>query len=145
MKRIYSKVNQSLLHFNFLTSELLADGELNRADLIDPENFLQLSILKLNQTDTFAPHVHIERDNKMRCVKAQESWVIMQGSVRVDYFDLDDTYLDSDILSEGSVSVTLHGGHSYTAISKEARVLEFKSGPYEGKHVDKRMIEPKND
>ena len=140
MNRIYSKVSNELIHFNFSARELLVSGKSKRADLVDAENFLQISVLSLHSGDAFPAHVHIERKSKLQLLKAQESWVVLDGSVRVDYYDIDDCLLDSKVLNSGSVSVTLHGGHAYTSLVEGTIVLEYKSGPYEGKDKDKRMI-----
>lgn len=140
MDKIHSAIDARLLHFNFMPWEYLTEDVLRREELIGAENFLQLSVLSLKLGDAFPAHAHLDREFSTSNLKAQESWVILSGSVQVNYYDIDDTLIKSKVLDSGSVSVTLHGGHSYKSLSKETLVLEFKSGPYEGRDFDKRLI-----
>jgi hypothetical protein len=65
--------------------------------------------------------------------------VIISGRVRVTYYDLDDSVIESVELRAGDVSVTLAGGHGYE-ILEDSKILEFKTGPYLGQALDKAFI-----
>jgi hypothetical protein len=146
MERIYSNVDRTkLLHFYFRVDVYSKSMNLGREDLIDMDNFLQLSILNLQLGAKFAPHIHLDQESRSLKYKAQESWFIASGRVRVNYFDIDESFLDSVILDKHSVSVTLHGGHSYESLEDGTLVLEFKSGPYVGREVDKKEIKISGD
>lgn len=110
-----------------------------RQNLVSPENFLQVSSLKLSTQESFKPHQHLWKKLEERQVIAQESWVVISGSIRVTFFDLDDQIIGEEILKPGDCSISLEGGHSYTAL-EDALVYEFKSGPYMGVEADKRPI-----
>ena len=59
--------------------------------------------------------------------------------MRVTYFDLDDSILESVFLEAGDVSVTLAGGHGYEIV-EDSSILEFKTGPYLGQELDKVFL-----
>ena len=42
-------------------------------------------------------------------------------------------------LNQGDISLTFEGGHTYT-ILEDARVYEYKTGPYEGVELDKVFL-----
>ena len=68
---------------------------------------------------------------------AQESWVVIRGSVKVYYFDTDMNLLETHILKAGDASFTLEGGHNYEILEDDTLVYEYKTGPYEGQAKDK--------
>ena len=115
------------------------DFEDGRVDLVDGENYLQCATLKLPKHQTFKPHKHVMKDGEPDCI-AQESWVVIRGSVKVTLYDLDDTILHEDILVAGDISITLYGGHNYSIMEDDTLVYEFKTGPYYGQQLDKVFI-----
>ena len=87
MQKVFSKINKDLLHI-YIKSNFKS----GREDIISPENFLQLSTLSLDKSQTFQPHQHIWKDVNYKKTIAQESWVIIEGSVKVDYYDTDEVF-----------------------------------------------------
>ncbi len=78
MEKIYSKVSpETLLHI-IVRKEDITSG---RQDIVSEENFIQCSILNMEEGKTFRPHKHIWKQ-RTRDVIAQESWIVVQGSVR---------------------------------------------------------------
>ena len=137
MEKIYSKINPSKLLHIVVRKEDFVDG---RQDIVDGDQFIQCSILKLDNGKTFRPHKHIWKE-RTRNVIAQESWVVIQGSVQPTFYDLDDTPLEVDIvLKSGDASFTLEGGHNYLILEEGTTVYEYKTGPYEGQSLDKVFI-----
>ena len=132
---IRSKINNRLLHI----IHRKADFKEGRTDLIQPDNFLQCSALKLKKEKTFRPHRHIPRTRTIDII-AQESWIVISGCVKVIYYDIDDSLLMTDILKAGDACFTLAGGHTYE-ILEDAIVYEMKTGPYEGQKLDKIFID----
>jgi hypothetical protein len=127
----------SLCHLVLTLEDFPAKG--SRIDVVEPQNFLQLALMHGLEGISFRAHRHLERRRTFDNLRAQEAWVILSGSVEVTYFDEQDELLGSVILDAGSVSVTLRGGHAYR-INEDAKVFEFKSGPYEGLEIDKKFI-----
>lgn len=123
-----------LLHFVERSSNFGA-----REELIEPQEVLQLSSQAIPQGTTFRPHRHIPKKVQLVELTAQESWVVISGRVKVTFYDLDDTVIQSLELAAGDVSVSLAGGHGYE-ILEDSRILEFKTGPYLGQALDKVFI-----
>lgn len=134
MRKIYSKVDPSvLLHIVNRISDI--NG---RTDIVPDDEFLQLATLSLSKGTTFRPHKHIKVE-KVTTI-AQESWVVLKGSVKCFFYDLDDTIIAEDILGVGDCSITLRGGHNYLILDDNTIVYEFKTGPYLGQQLDKTFI-----
>ena len=63
----------------------------------------------------------------------------MSGRVLASFYDLNDKLLEMVELNQGDISLTFEGGHTYT-ILEDARVYEYKTGPYEGVELDKVFL-----
>lgn len=136
MEKVYSKIQEGkLLHLVKRKQEI----QQGREDLISENNFIQCSVLNLSEGKTFRPHKHIWK-RRDREVIAQESWIVIQGSVKCFFYDLDDTILSEVILYPGDASFTLEGGHNYLILEEGTIVYEYKTGPYEGQEFDKTFI-----
>ena len=136
MEKIYSKIHpEKLLHIIVRKQDIVP----GRQDIIPEEQFIQCSILNMEKDKTFKPHKHIWKE-RTRNVIAQESWVIIQGSVKCVFYDLDDTIIAEPILKPGDASFTLEGGHNYVILEENTLVYEYKTGPYEGQQLDKTFI-----
>ena len=137
MEKIYSKVDPAKLLHLIVRKEDMTPG---RQDVISEENFIQCSILNMEEGKTFKPHKHIWKE-RTRNVIAQESWIVVQGSVKCVFYDIDDTIIAEPILKVGDASFTLEGGHNYYILEDNTLVYEYKTGPYEGQKLDKTFIE----
>ncbi len=111
-----------------------------RFDVAPEEQFIQVSALRLEAGKTFRPHKHIWKEAPEPEVVAQESWCVMKGRVKAHFYDLDDSLLGEYELNAGDISLTFEGGHSYTII-EDAKVYEYKTGPYQGVEKDKVFLE----
>ena len=136
MIEYYSKVDPSKLLHVVVRKEDLKPG---RKDIISEEHFMQCSHLNMEKGKTFRPHRHIFKE-RTRDVIAQESWIVIQGSVKCIFYDLDDTLLVEPILYPGDASFTLEGGHNYEILEDDTLVYEYKTGPYEGQALDKTFL-----
>jgi len=131
MKEIYHK--GKLLHIVYTPEDFTKE----RTDLVDANQFIQCSFLKMNEGKTFRPHKHIWKKPSFEEMIAQESWVVIRGSVKVHFFDTEMQPLETHILNAGDVSFTLEGGHTYEILEDYTLVYEYKTGPYEGQQRDK--------
>lgn len=137
MDRIFSKVKPDLLlHVVFR----LSDFEYGRKNLINADQFIQCSALKMEKGKTFKPHKHIVSTVHWDDRIAQESWVVISGSVMCIFYDIDDTVISKPILNAGDASFTLHGGHTYMILEEGTIVYEYKTGKYLGQEFDKVFI-----
>ena len=96
MIKFYSKHNSSkLLH----AINRVSDFNL-RCDLSDSNNFLQLASLKFPKEKNFKPHMHIWRDVNHKKIIGQESWIVIQGFVKVFSYDLDKKLLSKEFCTK---------------------------------------------
>ncbi len=136
MEKIYSKVEpEKLLHL----INRINDVDSERNNLIDNSEFLQCSTMKLNKGKTFKPHKHFLRERTENYIP-QESWIVIKGSVKCIFYDLDDSIIAEPILYAGDASFTLYGGHTYLILEDDTIVYEYKTGPYENQEKDKKFI-----
>ncbi len=136
MEKIYSKVSPGvLLHIVSRKEEI----NTSRTDISPEDEYLQLSSFILEKGKTFRPHKHIIFEKTTDI--AQESWVVLDGSVRVIFYDLNDEIIAERDLNQGDVSLTFRGGHNYLILSDTATIYEFKTGPYLGQEYDKVFID----
>lgn len=136
MTKYFSKKEpEKLLHVIVKKSDIT----LGRKDVIPEENYIQCAILNMRKDTTFKPHKHIWKERSAKVI-AQESWIVIQGSVKCIFYDLDDSILAEPILEQGDASFTLQGGHTYEILEDNTLVYEMKTGPYEGQEMDKVFI-----
>lgn len=136
MYKIYSKINPFLLCHLINRFDEITD----RTDVAEDHQFLQLATLRMNKGKTFRPHKHIWKNTTRPCIIAQESWVIIQGSVECSFYDIDGSFLEKQIIKTGDCSMTFEGGHTYTTLEDNTVVYEYKTGPYTGQQNDKVFI-----
>jgi cupin fold WbuC family metalloprotein len=140
MKLIYSKVEPDrLLHIIHHIQEFYTIENGHRRDVVGEKEFIQLSALNMEKGHTFKPHQHIWKPGEKEVI-AQESWVVIKGSVECNFYDTDGTLLSKPILTPGDCSVTLGGGHTYLILEDDTLVYEYKTGPYKGIESDKIFL-----
>jgi len=137
MEKIFSKVDTKKLLHIITRKEDITPG---RIDIVPEDNFIQCSMLNLENNKTFKPHKHIWKERSINVI-AQESWIVIQGSVKCILYDIDDTIIAEPILKTGDASFTLEGGHNYLILEDNTLVYEYKTGPYEGQSFDKTFID----
>ena len=135
MEKIYSKIDNRLLHVINRLEDITG-----RNDIIPSNNFIQCATLKMEKGKTFDPHKHIVKNRHYPEQIAQESWVVIKGSVKCILYDIDDQIIAEPILKAGDASFTLYGGHTYSILEEDTIVYEYKTGPYEGQNLDKVFI-----
>jgi len=136
MKHIYSRLHENmLLHI----IHKVTDFDSQRENLVNDEEPLQVSTLRLPKDKTFRPHKHIF--NEKTTTMTQESWVVIKGKVKAILYDIDDQIIAEEILEPGDISITLKGGHNYYILEDDTLVYEYKTGPYLGQEKDKVFID----
>ena len=137
MIKIKSKINDKLLHLVYCSKNL----NKGRTELVEESNFIQCSYLHMDKGKTFRAHQHIWKEPSFKQHIAQESWVVIQGSVEVMFHDTDGSFIESHVLYPGDASFTLEGGHNYKVLEDNTLVYEYKTGPYEGQSKDKIFLD----
>lgn len=136
MEKIYSNIDSDVLLHIIVRKEDLIPG---RTEVVPEDQFIQCALLNMEKGKTFAPHKHIWKERN-RNVIAQESWIVIHGSVKCIFYDTNDQIIATPILYPGDASFTLQGGHTYEILEAGTLVYEYKTGPYEGQHLDKTFI-----
>lgn len=136
MIQYFSKIDPSKLLHVIVRKEDLTPG---RVEVVPEDNFIQCALLNMEKGKTFKPHRHIFKE-RTRNVIAQESWIVIQGSVKCTFYDLDNSVLVEPVLNPGDASFTLEGGHTYNILEDNTLVYEYKTGPYEGQALDKIFL-----
>ena len=133
-----------------MTEEILHNGRLLalilrssfRADGIHfftPSDFSQqLGYMNRPQGYVIPPHVHNPVQRSVQYTK--EVLFIRTGSVRMDFYDDDQYYLESRILGAGDVILLAYGGHGFEMLAP-TEMIEVKQGPYAG-DADKTRFSP---
>lgn len=132
---IYSKVdkNVALLAIN-RRNEITED----RKDICMQNEVLQISTKSLTKGMVFNPHKHniIQRNTDT----TQEAWVILEGSVKATFWDVDDKIILETILGAGDCAVVFKAGHGFEVLEDKTILYEIKNGPYYGQLKDKTFI-----
>lgn len=110
-----------LLRFDFWTEGI---------KFFTPDDFSQqLGYMNRPQGYVIPPHVHNPVAREVHYTK--EVLFIKTGKVRVDFYDDDQTYLESRVLHQGDVLLLAYGGHGFEML-EPTEMIEVKQGPYAG-------------
>ena len=148
MEKIYSKIEpETLLHIVYRLDEIATVPEgsepnkFHRTNIAPDSEFLQLASLNMPKGHTFKAHKHIVLEKTTNI--AQESWLVIRGSVKCIFYDLDDAIIAEPVLLPGDLSMTFRGGHNYLIMEDGTVVYEYKTGPYFGIEMDKVFLQKK--
>ena len=135
MKKIFSKIDTSKL-----IACIINKNQINnyRQDLAPEDEYLQVSARKFKKEVKVLPHKHLT--NKRNITRTQEAWIIIEGSVEFELFDLNDKLLTRSSLFAGDCLVLFNGGHSLNVLDENTVMYEIKNGPYLGIEKDKINI-----
>ena len=140
MELIYSQIETGkLLHIIYRSSDFDKINKGQRYNVVNPNEFIQMSALRLKDKQTFEPHRHVWKSGEKNVI-AQESWVVIRGKVKCSFYDINNKLLSTPILNQGDCSITLFGGHTYTILKDDTLVYEYKTGPYKGQKFDKELL-----
>ena len=98
----------------------------------------QLAYMSHPSGKKIQPHVHKKVQRKVHFT--QETLFIRKGKLKVDFYSLDQEYLESRILESGDVILLIKGGHGFEVL-EDLEMFEVKQGPYAG-DADKIKFTP---
>jgi hypothetical protein len=97
-------------------------------NFITPNDFsLQLGHMTRPQGYEVVPHIH--NMVKRETIGTQEVLFIKSGRVAVDFYSLNQDYLESRELEAGDLILLAGAGHGITVL-ETATIVEVKNGPY---------------
>lgn len=82
---------------------------------------------------------HVHKPVERNIAYTQETLFIKRGSLRVDFFDEQQVYLESRTLKAGDVILLIRGGHGFEVL-EELEMIEVKQGPYAGDQDKVRFV-----
>lgn len=106
-------------------------------DFITPDEYSQQVAYMHHPTGkVISAHVHnlVSRN----VVLTQEVLFLKKGTLRVDFYDDYEDYLESKELHAGDAILLVSGGHGFHVID-EVEMIEVKQGPYVGDNDKKRF------
>lgn len=87
----------------------------------------QLGYMQHPKGKVIQPHVH---SAVQRAVEfTQEVLFLRKGSLRVDFYDREHSYLESRVLASGDVILLASAGHGFEVL-EDVQMFEVKQGPY---------------
>jgi len=124
-------MTENIVHAGRTLAVLLHAGYLEDGiRFFTPDDFSQqLGYMNRPQGYVIPPHVHNPVRREVQYTK--EVLFIKSGKVRVDFYDDDQTYLESRILHQGDVLLLAFGGHGFEML-EPTEIIEVKQGPYAG-------------
>jgi hypothetical protein len=132
--RRFDEIYAIILQSDFTT-------ETENIEFFTPGDFSQqLGYMKRPKKYVIKPHLHNRVQREVHLTN--EVLLIKSGKVRVDFYDLDKKYFESQILNKGDVILLALGGHGFEMLEK-SEIIEVKQGPYMGDE-DKVRFEPSN-
>ena len=135
MIKIYSAIKTEKLLHVILKKE---DVTKERTNVVEAQEFLQFAAMKLPKGDIALPHKHVACDKTATIT--QESWVIIQGKIKVILYDINDEILAEEVLLPGDCNITLYGAHAYEILEEDTIIYEYKTGPYQGIEKDREHV-----
>lgn len=87
----------------------------------------QLAFLNHPSGTIIQPHVHDVVSREVQYT--QEVLYIKKGRLRVDFYDEEQNYLESVLLTAGDTILLAAGGHGFEVL-EDAEIIEVKQGPY---------------
>jgi hypothetical protein len=97
----------------------------------------QLAYMHHPAGTTIDPHIHNKVDRRVQLT--QEVLFIRRGRLRVDFYDMDQMYLESRVLEPGDAILLVQGGHGFEVL-EELEMFEVKQGPYTGDRDKTRFV-----
>ena len=83
---------------------------------------------------------HEHKDFERVANRTMETTYIKSGSMKVDLYDEDRKLFDSLTLYQGDLAVFAYGGHGYTILEDNTKVIEAKNGPFINVETDKNRF-----
>lgn len=82
---------------------------------------------------------HVHNSVSRNTTRTQEALVVLSGCVILTIFTSAGRRVGGYLLAEKDIAILLSGGHSLEAL-EETFVVEVKTGPYQGRELDKRPL-----
>jgi hypothetical protein len=102
------------------------------------EEFLQVGSWRYNNGQRLRAHSHNIVPREVN--RTNEVVVVLQGAMAARIFDEQREYVETVTVKQGELLILMNGGHDYTILEDDTRILEIKNGPFLGRDVDKTLF-----
>jgi len=128
---VAEKMIENIYHNELLLAVIIRDSyKREGVSFVTPNEFSQqLAYMQHPKGKIIAPHIHNPVPREISLTK--EVLFIKKGSLRVDFYDDQQNYLESRLLGSGDVILLARGGHGFETL-EELEMIEVKQGPYAG-------------
>ena len=127
------KKNDKLLA-KIIRNNYICDG----VDFITPSEYSQ-QVAYMHHPKGKLIDAHVHNLVHRNVVMTQEVLFIKRGTLRVDFYDEYEDYLESRDLHAGDIILLVSGGHGFHVLD-EVEMIEVKQGPYAGDNDKKRFV-----
>ncbi|WP_314955463.1 hypothetical protein [Bradyrhizobium cosmicum] len=103
-----------------------------------PELSQQLAFMSHPEGKSIAPHRHNKVTREVHYT--QEVLLIQKGKLQVDFYTVDEDYLESRVLCAGDIILLCSGAHGFHVL-EPVEMFEVKQGPYSGENDKTRFDE----
>lgn len=103
-----------------------------------PELSQQLAFMSHPQGKIIEPHRHNKVTREVHYT--QEVLLIQKGKLQVDFYTVEETYLESRVLCAGDIILLCSGAHGFHVL-EPLEMFEIKQGPYSGENDKTRFAE----
>ena len=107
-----------------------SDYQCSGVDFITPNEYSQ-QVAYMHHPAGKRIDAHVHNLVHRHVVLTQEVLLIKRGSLRVDFYDEYEDYLESRDLHTGDIILLVSGGHGFKVLD-EVEMIEVKQGPYAG-------------
>jgi quercetin dioxygenase-like cupin family protein len=104
-------------------------------DFPDDKKFLtennsefQVATFTMEENEIIKRHIH--NKYKRKVFTTSEAITVIEGTLEVEIYDLNKSYLNTFNLNAGDTIVMIAGGHGLKA-TKNTKFIEIKQGPYD--------------
>ncbi|MBR0964689.1 hypothetical protein JQ554_13150 [Bradyrhizobium diazoefficiens] len=101
-----------------------------------PELSQQLAYMSHPQGKSIEPHRHNKVTREVHYT--QEVLLIQKGKLQVDFYTVDEKYLESRVLGAGDIILLCSGAHGFHVL-EPLEMFEIKQGPYSGENDKTRF------
>mgnify|MGYP002068734622 CR=1 FL=1 len=113
------------------------DYECDGVDFVTPDEYSQ-QVAYMHHPAGKRIDAHVHNLVHRNVVMTQEVLFIKKGTLRVDFYDEYEDYLESRDLHAGDIILLVSGGHGFKVLD-EVEMVEVKQGPYTGEQDKKRF------
>ncbi len=103
-----------------------------------PEMSQQLAFMSHPEGKTIEPHRHNKVTREVHYT--QEVLLIQKGKLQVDFYTVEEKYLESRMLGAGDIILLCSGAHGFQVL-EPLEMIEVKQGPYSGEADKTRFAE----